>query len=70
VNERSFTLTDPEIDILMNALADQPFRHVNNLIQKILAQANAPKPPPAAAAVPVAAEPGGPSAEAAGAGPA
>jgi hypothetical protein len=65
MNERQYTLTDHELEIVMNALIDQPYKIVAGIVPKLVNQANAQSPganaqaaisppaapPPAAAAV-------------------
>lgn len=38
-----FELTPQELDIVMSALVEQPMKIVNNVVQKIMSQANDPK---------------------------
>ncbi len=40
MNEIKFVLTTQETDVVMNCLAEQPFKVVHGVISKMLAQAN------------------------------
>ncbi len=41
--EIKFALTPHEVDIVMNCLAEQPFKIVHGVISKMMAQANSPE---------------------------